>query len=172
MAGMRKTPHTSKPNTPAAAPRDFRQEVTDRIIQLLEKGVSPWQKPWDATGLALMPINHVSKKPYRGGNALHLMITAMDRGYDDPRWMTYRQAADNKGQVQEGREGDADRVLGDQAHCWQGRADHDRASQPRRRHRRQRRASALQVHSPHLHGIQRCADRRHSADGAAAAPAL
>ena len=79
--------------------------MTDKIITLLEKGVAPWQKPWDATGLALMPINHVSKKPYRGGNALHLMITAMDRGYDDPRWMTYKQAADNKGQVGRARRG-------------------------------------------------------------------
>ena len=105
MARMSKTPHTFKPSTPAAAPRDFRQEVTDRIIQLLEKGVAPWQKPWDATGLTLMPINHVSKKPYRGGNALHLMITAMDRGYDDPRWMTYKQATDNKAQVRKGEKG-------------------------------------------------------------------
>src|ERR1700722_19082077 len=26
--------------------RDFRQEVTDTIVQMLEKGVAPWQKPW------------------------------------------------------------------------------------------------------------------------------
>src|SRR5580704_10531127 len=31
----------------APAPRDFRQEVTDRIISMLEKGVAPWQKPWN-----------------------------------------------------------------------------------------------------------------------------
>lgn len=105
MAHMTKTPHTPKPTTPSAAPRDFRQEVTDKIIALLEKGVAPWQKPWDATGLTLMPMNHVTKKPYRGGNALHLMVTAMDRGYDDPRWMTYKQAADNKGQVRKGEKG-------------------------------------------------------------------
>ena len=38
-----------KPVTqPAApAPRDFRQEVTDRIINMLETGVAPWQKPWN-----------------------------------------------------------------------------------------------------------------------------
>ena len=105
MAGMTKTPRTFQTQTPSTPPRDFRQEVTDKIIALLEKGVAPWQKPWDATGLALMPMNHVSKKPYRGGNALHLMITAMDRGYDDPRWMTYKQAADNKGQVGRARRG-------------------------------------------------------------------
>jgi antirestriction protein ArdC len=33
--------------TVAAKPRDFRQEVTDRIIGMLEKGVAPWQTPWN-----------------------------------------------------------------------------------------------------------------------------
>ena len=27
--------------------RDFRQEVTDNIVQMLERGVAPWQKPWE-----------------------------------------------------------------------------------------------------------------------------
>jgi antirestriction protein ArdC len=26
--------------------RDFRQEVTDNIIRMLEQGTAPWQKPW------------------------------------------------------------------------------------------------------------------------------
>ena len=29
------------------APRDFRQEVTDNIVRMLERGVAPWQKPWE-----------------------------------------------------------------------------------------------------------------------------
>ena len=33
------------------APRDFRQEVTDSIVQMLEKGVAPWQKPWESNGI-------------------------------------------------------------------------------------------------------------------------
>ena len=40
----------------APAPRDFRQEVTDRIISMLERGVAPWQKPWNpAEASAAMP---------------------------------------------------------------------------------------------------------------------
>ena len=105
MAFMRKTPHTHKPSTSTAAPRDFRQEVTDQIIALLEKGVAPWQKPWDVGGSGLMPINQVTKRAYRGGNVLHLMITAQGRGYDDPRWLTYKQASDNKWQVRKGEKG-------------------------------------------------------------------
>ncbi len=48
---------------PETARRDFRQEVTDRIIQMLETGVAPWQKPWNATDASLdMPMNPTTGK--------------------------------------------------------------------------------------------------------------
>jgi len=85
--------------------RDFRQEVTDDIIRLLEQGVAPWQKPWTAqTGLST-PYNPTTNKPYRGGNILSLTIAAMRKGYDDPRWATYRQAANESWQVRRGEKG-------------------------------------------------------------------
>jgi antirestriction protein ArdC len=84
-------------------PRDFRAEVTENIIKLLEDGVAPWQKPWD--GGSFMPINHTTQKPYRGGNALYLMVVAMKRGYGDPRWMTYKQAQERDWQVRKGEKG-------------------------------------------------------------------
>ena len=84
--------------------RDFRQEVTDSIIKMLEKGVAPWQKPWDSSGLT-MPFNPTSQRAYRGGNAIHLMAVALGAGYDDPRWMTYKQAADQGWQVRRGEKG-------------------------------------------------------------------
>lgn len=87
---------------PVAAKRDHRQEVTDSIIKMLEEGVAPWQKPWQATG---MPFNPTTDKAYRGGNAVHLLATAIQRGYDDPRWMTYRQAVQNGYQVKQGERG-------------------------------------------------------------------
>jgi antirestriction protein ArdC len=86
--------------------RDFRQEVTDSIVQMLEQGVAPWQKPWEpAAGAFEMPVNPTTEKSYRGGNAIHLMATALRKGYDDPRWMTYRQAAENGWQVRKGEKG-------------------------------------------------------------------
>src|SRR5947208_15675456 len=86
--------------------RDFRQEVTDRIVKMLEEGVAPWQKPWEpGASSAGMPMNPTTDKAYRGGNAIHLMATALSRGYDDPRWMTYKQAADNGWQVRRGEKG-------------------------------------------------------------------
>ena len=88
--------------TATATKRDHRQEVTDSIIKMLEAGVAPWQKPWEG---AAMPFNPTSGRPYRGGNAVHLMATGLSRGYDDPRWMTYKQAAENGWQVKHGERG-------------------------------------------------------------------
>lgn len=82
--------------------RDHRQEVTDSIISLLEQGVAPWQKPWEGVGI---PMNPTTDKPYRGGNAVHLIATALQRGYDDPRWMTYKQASESNWQVKKGEKG-------------------------------------------------------------------
>lgn len=85
--------------------RDFRQEVTDDIIRLLKQGVAPWQKPWTAqTGLST-PYNPTTNKADRGGNILSLTIAAMRKGYDDPRWATYRQAANEGWQVRRGEKG-------------------------------------------------------------------
>jgi hypothetical protein len=40
---------TGVPANPAK--RDHRQEVTDCIVNMLEQGVAPWQKPWDGVGI-------------------------------------------------------------------------------------------------------------------------
>jgi len=103
------TATTTQPTTgpvSLTAPRDFRQEVTDKILTMLEKGVAPWQKPWspDEASFA-MPRNPISDRNYRGGNAIHLMATALQRGYDDPRWMTYKQAAEHDCHVRRGEKG-------------------------------------------------------------------
>lgn len=71
-------------------------QVTQRIIALLEKGTIPWRKPWTVqTGL---PRNLITKKPYRGINTflLHSMK------YESPFWLTYRQAMELGGYVRKG----------------------------------------------------------------------
>ena len=88
-------------------PRDYRAEVTADIIKMLEEGTAPWQKPWDAGELGRSPFNPTTNKPYRGGNVLGLMIAGMRKGYTDPRWMTYKQAADNGWQVRKGEKSTA-----------------------------------------------------------------
>lgn len=95
-----------KPDAPSSSPsrekRDHRQEVTDSIVRMIEEGVAPWQKPWESVG---MPVNPTTGKTYRGGNAVHLMAIGLARGYEDPRWMTYKQAAEKGWQVRQGEKG-------------------------------------------------------------------
>ena len=73
---------TSPVQTSPQPKRDFRQEVTDSIIRMLEEGVAPWQKPWEAAGA---PLNPTTGNAYRGGNAIHLMATAIRRGWSRSR---------------------------------------------------------------------------------------
>ena len=71
---------------------DYRAELTAKIIEQLEQGTAPWQKPWD--GRQPLPYNATTDKAYRGINSIYLTMVAASRGYDDPRWATYRQATE------------------------------------------------------------------------------
>ena len=82
------------------------QEVTDRILDQLKAGVCPWKQPWTGgTGSKLMPVNHVTGRAYSGVNVLLLWIRAQDAGYDNSRWLTYKQAQEAGGHVRKGEKG-------------------------------------------------------------------
>lgn len=74
-------------------------EIADKVIAAMEKGETPWQKPWSAQ--AMNPVNPTTGKPYRGGNRIALAL----EGMPDARWMTYRQAAEAGWQVRKGEKG-------------------------------------------------------------------
>ena len=80
---------------------DVYQIVTDQVIELLEQGKIPWQKPWRG-GAAGMPKNAISKKPYRGVNVFLLAMIQEFKGYDCPYWLTYKQAQELGGNVKKG----------------------------------------------------------------------
>ncbi|MXY85243.1 MAG: DUF1738 domain-containing protein [Gemmatimonadales bacterium] len=81
--------------------RDAYEEITDRIIAALERGTVPWRTPWRARGHR----NARSQRPYRGVNTLVLQTAALERGWSDPRWLTYRQARAAGGHVRRGEHG-------------------------------------------------------------------
>lgn len=69
----------------------YHEEFAGKIIERLEEGTAPWQIPWTPGKASLVPHNPASGTVYRGMNRVHLALS----GYDDPRWMTLKQANDN-----------------------------------------------------------------------------
>jgi antirestriction protein ArdC len=91
----------AKPRKPPAEDRpQYHELVATKLIEQLQAGTAPWQRPWEPGSLSL-PHNPVSGTRYRGSNAMWLQM--QDRG--DPRWMTYKQAASIGAQVRKGEKG-------------------------------------------------------------------
>jgi antirestriction protein ArdC len=84
--------------------RDHYAEVTAQIIAALEAGTPPWRKPWDSgkAGGPLMPHNATTGAHYRGINTLILNMSPLALTSGDPRWATYKQAAERGWQVRKG----------------------------------------------------------------------
>lgn len=96
---------------------DIYRKITDTIVSQLEKGMRPWQKPWNAAhaeGRIVRPLRH-NGVPYNGINVLMLWSDAIDKGFSSPHWMTYRQATALGAQVRKGEHGSqvvyADKIL-------------------------------------------------------------
>ena len=79
------------------------EEVTDKIVAELERGVAPWVKPWESgPGGDCMPRNAATRRAYRGVNVLMLWAAAARGGYPLPRWLTFRQAKELGGFIRKG----------------------------------------------------------------------
>lgn len=79
------------------------QSVTDKIIEQLEKGATPWIKPWRVDSTADKNIN--SQKAYQGINRLLLGISAMCSGYTTPVWGSFKQWQALGANVRKGEKG-------------------------------------------------------------------
>lgn len=81
----------------------FEEHIANNIIKALKEGTAPWVKPWRGSELSeMVPINLTTNKPYNGINFVNLLVTAMNKGYTDPRWMTFNQAKSVGAKVQKG----------------------------------------------------------------------
>ena len=78
-------------------PKMRHEEFAAKIIAMLEKGQTPWQKPWKA-GELHPPFNPVSGTIYSGLN--RVMLSEPD--YADPRWMTFKHAQSQNYRVKKG----------------------------------------------------------------------
>jgi antirestriction protein ArdC len=86
---------------------DVYSRVTNKIIADLERGNLTWLQPWQA-GHKAGPVSRPLRaggKAYRGVNVLMLWAASMEKGYNCPLWLTYKQAAELGGQVRKGEKG-------------------------------------------------------------------
>ena len=88
------------------AVKEFAAEAAERLIDKLKRGVAPFQKGWDTpTQADRPPYNPVSGTRYRGLNSIVLRMEAEERGYSDPRWMTFQHAKKIDAHVRKGEHG-------------------------------------------------------------------
>ncbi len=83
--------------------REYRKEMTEKIIEALKNGTAPWQKSWSGNN---SPINAVTGRHYTGSNIILLSLIGwtIDKG-SDPRWCTYQQAKSKGWNVKRGSKG-------------------------------------------------------------------
>lgn len=84
--------------------RDIHQEITDKLISLIEAGTLPWRKDWTSKSgrSSGFPVNISSGKPYNGVNVVLLWCEAQAKGYASNTWGTYKQIKAAGGNVQRG----------------------------------------------------------------------
>jgi antirestriction protein ArdC len=85
--------------------RNLHSEITARILSALRQGTVPWRQPWAAQASGGMPRNAVTGRPYSGANVILCWLTAQERGYTSPAWLTFKQAAEAGGSVRKGEKG-------------------------------------------------------------------
>ncbi len=86
---------------------DIYQRVTNQIVYALERGVKPWQRPWNvenAGGRIIQPLR-CNGVPYRGINVLSLWGEALFKGFTTPVWLTFKQARELGGHVRKSEHG-------------------------------------------------------------------
>lgn len=91
---------TSKTNRISA----FAENVANLIVNTLEQGTEAWEKKWSTVGGQFM-ANAKTNTVYGGVNQISLLFEAMDRGYTDHRWITFKQAKEMGGSIKKGEHG-------------------------------------------------------------------
>lgn len=79
-----------------------RELMIKQFIESLKKNLIPWQKGWDDYQT---PYNPVSKTKYKGINSFWLMCVAHELKFDDPRWVTFKQAQKKGWTIKKGSKG-------------------------------------------------------------------
>lgn len=82
---------------------DERHKLVDRIIENMKQGYIMPKPLWNTSQYQIH--NPVSGAHYKGGNYIKLLITSQEKGYKDPRWLTYEHAQKMNWRVKKGAKG-------------------------------------------------------------------
>lgn len=80
-----------------------RKKIVDRLISNMEKGYIFSEWAWNRK--AFLPRNAITGTPYQGINRLNLSFEAIERNYNDPRWLTLRKANEMGYTIKSGAKG-------------------------------------------------------------------
>jgi len=82
---------------------DVHEQITNRIIEAIEKGAGQFKLPWHRPAASLeRPVNIVTGRGYRGINVVTLWVEAQLKNYSVPVWGTYKQFQEKGCQVRKG----------------------------------------------------------------------
>lgn len=84
---------------------DIHQEVTDKIVEMLEQGAGSFTMPWAYHGDT--PFNPISGNHYNGINILLLWVAQAERGYSHHHYASFKQWQSRGGKVRKGEKGNA-----------------------------------------------------------------
>lgn len=77
--------------------------ITEKIVSILEAGLAKGSLTWHGQGeTGRIPYNLKTGRPYSGSNVLSLWISADERSFSSPAWLTFKQALDMGGNVRKG----------------------------------------------------------------------
>ena len=80
-----------------------RKKLVDQIVENMKNGYIIPRAQWNAAAFQIH--NPISGARYHGANMLKLYLTSFNNGYQDNRWMTFKQAASKGYHVKQGEKG-------------------------------------------------------------------
>ncbi|MFY0689065.1 MAG: DUF1738 domain-containing protein [Cyclobacteriaceae bacterium] len=85
---------------------DIHQEITNQIIELLDKvNLEDYQPPFAGLAAQGLPQNPITQKHYQGVNILALWFNQQSQKFSSNRWATFKQWKEKGAQVRKGEKG-------------------------------------------------------------------
>lgn len=98
-----KTKEKTKKKSAKEKVEENRKRIVEKLISNMEKGYIFSEWAWNRQ--AFLPQNAVTGTKYQGINRLNLSFEAVEKGYEDPRWLTLKKANEMGYSVKPGAKG-------------------------------------------------------------------